>query len=363
MLLTYRRHNPKRCKFTSRSEYRCKCPIWVTGTDGRNKFRREALKTRDWNKAQETVREWDVEGKQPKNKTRVTVSEWKQAFMVDAESTSGRNLNPETIRKYKHLFSQLEAHSKNKGIRFVDDIGVADLTEFRSTWSDGPLSSSKKLERLRSIYRFAVDHGWAETNFALKLKAPKVKDSPTLPFSNDEMKLIFKAAKESKQHAADATYAFILTMRYSGLRISDTTMLAKESLDGNRLKLYTAKTGEPVSILVPGFVASTLRSVRSTNPKYFFWSGHSQLAAATSLWRKRLAKIFEDAKIDNGHSHRFRDTFATSLLQAGISIQDVSVLLGHRSVKITEKHYAPWVKTRQDALDKVLERVAVEEPA
>jgi integrase len=47
---------------------------------------------------------------------------------------------------------------------------------------------------------------------------------------------------------------------------------------------------------------------------------------------------------------------------AGVSIQDVSVLLGHRSVKITEKHYAPWVKTRQNALDRVLERVAVEGP-
>ncbi len=176
------------------------------------------------------------------------------------------------------------------------------------------------------------------------------------------MNQIFKATKESKQYAANAIYAFILTMRYTGLRISDTTTLAKESVDGNRLKLYTAKTGELVSILLPGFVASTLRSVRSANPKYSFWSGHSKLPAATSLWRKRLAKVFEDAKIEDGHSYRFRDTFATTLLEAGVSLQDVSMLLGHRSVKITEKHYAPWVKTRQDALDRVLERVEFVEP-
>jgi hypothetical protein len=31
--------------------------------------------------------------------------------------------------------------------------------------------------------------------------------------------------------------------------------------------------------------------------------------------------------------------------------------------KIEVGHYPPWFKTRQDALDKVLERVAVEEPA
>jgi integrase len=147
------------------------------------------------------------------------------------------------------------------------------------------------------------------------------------------MKTIFKAAKESKRFAADAVYAFILAMRYSGLRISETTILARESVVGNRLKLYTAKTGEHVSIVLPEFVSTALRAVKSTNPKYFFWSGESKLPAAVSVWRKRIAKVFEDAKITDGHSHRFRDTFACSLLQAGVSLQDVSVLLGHRSIE------------------------------
>jgi integrase len=39
------------------------------------------------------------------------------------------------------------------------------------------------------------------------------------------------------------------------------------------------------------------------------------------------------------------------LLLAGTSIDDVRILLGHSSVKITEKHYAPWVKARQDRLE------------
>jgi hypothetical protein len=38
-------------------------------------------------------------------------------------------------------------------------------------------------------------------------------------------------------------------------------------------------------------------------------------------------------------------------LQAGNSLEDLSVLLGHRSIKITEKHYAPWVKARQERLE------------
>jgi integrase len=37
----------------------------------------------------------------------------------------------------------------------------------------------------------------------------------------------------------------------------------------------------------------------------------------------------------------FRETFGVELLLAGIPIERVSVLLGHQSVKVTEKHYNP----------------------
>ena len=38
------------------------------------------------------------------------------------------------------------------------------------------------------------------------------------------------------------------------------------------------------------------------------------------------------------HPHRFRDTFAVSLLLKGVSLDSVSKLLGHSSIKITERH-------------------------
>ena len=40
-----------------------------------------------------------------------------------------------------------------------------------------------------------------------------------------------------------------------------------------------------------------------------------------------------------------------SLLLKGVSLDSVSKLLGHSSIKITERHYAPWVKARQDQLE------------
>src|SRR5882762_1778632 len=54
-----------------------------------------------------------------------------------------------------------------------------------------------------------------------------------------------------------------------------------------------------------------------------------------------------------GHSvsHRLRDTSSVELLLAGVPIERVSILLGHQRVRITVKHYSPWVRSRQEQLE------------
>lgn len=73
-------------------------------------------------------------------------------------------------------------------------------------------------------------------------------------------------------------------------------------------------------------------------------------------WQRRLRKLFGIAKIANGHAHRFRDTFATELLLAGVPMDRVAVLLGHQSVSVTEKFYAAWTAERQRQAEADLER-------
>lgn len=257
-------------------------------------------------------------------------------------------LGSETYRKYVLLFKQLEAFALNKGLRYVDQLDLHALTAFRAAWKDAPLSSSKKLERLRTTLKFAVRRKWVKENAAEDLDSPIVKPTPTMPFTEDQMKHILKAASSIDTRV----HAFILVMRHAGLRISDTTTLAVSAVQHNKIRLYQTKTGEHVFVPIPIEVVKALLAIPHKNPLYFFWSGKSKIQAAASVWRKRIAEVFKVAKIADGHPHRFRDTFAVDLLQRGVSLESVSRLLGHQSIKITEKHYSPWVKTRQEALEK-----------
>ena len=76
-------------------------------------------------------------------------------------------------------------------------------------------------------------------------------------------------------------------------------------------------------------------------------------------WDRVFQKIgaAADPIVADCHPHRFRDTFAVSLLLKGISLESVSKLLGHSSIKITKRHYAPWVKARQEQLEAEVRRI------
>jgi integrase len=113
---------------------------------------------------------------------------------------------------------------------------------------------------------------------------------------------------------------------------------------------------------LPDFVITALESFEPMNKTYYFWSGESSRDGVARSYMGRLRRIFEVAEVLDGHAHRFRDTFATELLLAGVPLERVSVLLGHSSIKVTEKHYAPWVRARQQQLEADAKRSWSEDP-
>lgn len=346
MLALYRRHHAL-CKHRSRRFRNCKCPIWVQGSL-RGEYVRRSLDLRSWEAANDLVRGWEASGEVGVVKPEVpTVAEAVTKFIDDAHA---RHLAGETVRKYKNLLERrFISWCESKGYRLLKQITVDAMREFRTTWDDGAVYAAKNLERMRAFFRFCEQARWIDRNPASSVKAPRHKVAPTLPFSADEMKRILDACDRYPGNA-ERMKAFVLTMRHSGLRIGDTIALKRDRIKGNKLFLYTQKTGTPVRVPLPPAVVEALARLNGDS-EYFFTSGKAKPQTARANWSRYLDSVFETAKVHGAHSHRFRDTFAVSLLEAGVSIENVSVLLGHSSVRITERHYKPWVKTLQKKLE------------
>ena len=368
MLNIYRRHR-KDCKhrLEGRKYRRCHCPIWVDGFLGDHEIRK-ATGFWDWAKAQALVREWEAEG-QPTQEPKVepiTIKEACEEFVQDAVA---RKLREKTVYKYRLLFRRLQNFAQDCGLRFLKELDPAALRKFRSSWEDGNLAALKKLERMRSFFRFAQGSRWIAENPATELKSPKVTARPTLPFTHEEMIRVLQSCdryRDSYGRAGQANArrlrAFLLLLRYSGLRIGDAVSCSTDRLAGNKLLLYTQKTGVLVYCPLPDFVVKTLEEIPRSSERHFFWTGESKLQSATGDWQAKLKRLFQLAGIPDGHAHRFRDTFAVELLLAGVPLERVSVLLGHNSIKVTEKHYAPWVRARQEQAEADVSRAWSEDP-
>jgi hypothetical protein len=143
MLNIYRLHTKvctgKRDRL-DRSYRRCQCPIHVEGQCGQE-FIRQSLKTSNWQVAQQRVAEaegrgsWSIPLGQPGSSEPVTLNDAAVRFLKEAEQ--GRRLSEATLKKYRLMLRDLAKFSANRGFRFVKELGVDALRDFRDTWSEG----------------------------------------------------------------------------------------------------------------------------------------------------------------------------------------------------------------------------------
>jgi integrase/recombinase XerD len=347
MLTLYRRHRSP-CKHRSRRYKSCSCPIWVQGVLHGIRVRR-SLDLTNWEAASRKINELEIYGQGAS----ATIAEACEKFIADAEA---RMLKEQSIKKYRHLMAELK---KKWGARSMRSITVDDIRELRNSWKLSGATARKRLELLRGFFNFGVTSGWLGLNSARMVKSPKTKHAQTMPYSEYEWQKITEALDIYKKVHVQSPVkihqklrALFYLLRYSGLRISDAVVLTPDRIDGQgRLFLYQAKSDKPVMIPLPK-VALDLLTICEDENEYYFWSGVGKVKTAITEWQERLKKVVEIAGVVNGRgvAHKLRDTFSVSLLEKSVPIETVAMLLGN-SVKVCERHYAPWVKSRQDAVE------------
>jgi len=312
------------------------------------------------------------------------------AIKAYIQAARDRGISEATLYKKRLVFDKLlRAFCAEKGIRFVRELELGRLQEFRASWKVKALTRQKRQGELLGFIWFCERNGWFPRNYASQitdgLGRVQVAATQTGYFMPGEYKALIDATYAySDRPSVDKHNALTIggqriralteLMRWTGLRIRDAVTLEKRRLHHDHqtgiwsVMVYQRKTGEPVYCPVPPHVADMLRSLPAsqkgnTNEKYFFWTGNGSAKTITTNWQRSYSKLFKlaaiketDGTLKHCHPHMLRDTFAVESLLAGVKPKDVSILLGHSSVTITEKHYMPWVLARQASLnDSVVE--------
>ena len=130
MLTIYRRHR-RSCKQRTkgRKHRHCQCPIWADGFLSGKEIR-ESLKLRDWQRAQEIVREWEAEDRRTRqSEQQITIKDAHRKFIADAEA---RKLNQSTLYKYRLLFRELDAFAEAYKLQFLAQLDLDTLATFRA---------------------------------------------------------------------------------------------------------------------------------------------------------------------------------------------------------------------------------------
>jgi integrase/recombinase XerD len=283
----------------------------------------------------------------------------KKAFL---RASRDRNLKESTLESYTRTLAHLVAAL---GDRTVASIDVATLDSYRAGRKIAARTWRKELEHLRAFFAWCLDRGWCADNPAKRLRMPRVDELATLPFSADEVARLIAACDQietdntpERPYIRQRSRALVYALLYSGLRISDVAKMRRAALDPatGHLTLRVTKTGVPLKVLLHADAKQSLESLASVNPEYFFWTGRGKLRTLLGNLRRTIQRLGAIAKV-HAHPHRFRDTFAVELLTHGADIRTVQKLLGHESVRTTEKHYAHFVAAHQALLDSATARL------
>jgi site-specific recombinase XerD len=282
----------------------------------------------------------------------VTLQTWRDRMSEDMRL---RDFRPRTQGAYLAAARQfLDWCGKGE-----EDFTEEDVRRYflflRETKKLAPSSINLAVHGLRFFLTHTLQRDWAVLDL-LRVNKPR-----TLPvvLSTTETRAILGAIRHPVRRVALSTiYAL-------GLRLGEGLALETGHIDAGRLTVWVrdGKGGVDRGIPLPRPLLGRLRRYwreerpACATPYLFIAEGRE-----TPMHETTLQKTFKAARLDAGLSkdasiHTLRHSYATHLLEAGVTLRTIQQVLGHKSLRTTEVYMhvtQPGTERLQEALDRLM---------
>ncbi len=251
-----------------------------------------------------------------------------------AEDMDLRAYRPKTRKEYLRCAKNFAAHYMKSPAK----MGEAQIREYLLYLIREKKVGPSTVKMSVAALKFLCTHTLERPEEVVRIPWPKaLKPLPTILSGTEVSRLLESFRSLMHRMIAMTTYG-------AGLRVSETCRLQAGDLDSDRMLIHIrdGKRGRDRYVMLPERLLLWLRTywreARPPGPYLFPGSvpdGHIRSAAV----RKAIHKATKDAGISKRVTpHVLRFSFATHLLETGTDIRTIQMLLGHGSIRTTERY-------------------------
>jgi integrase/recombinase XerD len=259
----------------------------------------------------------------------------------------------ETYAVHLKTFSAfLRDHNDGSSLLEVVNMDIKKYLLVRASEGIAPASRANETYALRAFYRYLQEENLVAHDPTAGVRIPQRPSTRTEVYSDDEAERVISWARSQPQPRWRVGAVLLFTLRYTGLRLTElvTLRLDQVNLDNRRISIR-GKGDKPRVVPIPPVLVPVLREYLSdTRPSlpssaYLFANPESPSTShyygryCPRLVQELVKQAGEGAGVSGRHfPHRWRHTYATSLLRHGVDIHKVQRLLGHSAIATTIRY-------------------------
>lgn len=278
-----------------------------------------------------------------------------KAHNVFKEALEAKKLSPATILAYSTDIKQLIKFLGKDNISQVYQVKNQNLRDFQKfLMGKGyqAVSCARKLNAIRTFFEFLKKKGFIKNNPVIGINTPKFAKSTPRILS----KMEYRALRDTCRSNA-RTAALIEIFLQTGLKVSEVASLQIQDI--NKDKLFIRKNNVvyrdiPLTPSARKAIEKYLkeRPQAKINNLFVTKNGTPLLIRNMSTI---LMRCFAQAEIKNASLNALRHTWIYNQLLAGIPLQVVSVLAGHKRVSTAARYLYFVDKKKLPARTKLVE--------